>query len=281
MSIKEITILITSFKSNNKIRNCLNSINPEYDVINIENSSDREYKEKIERDYKNVKCALTGENIGYGNANNFGLKLIKTRFVLILNPDTEIFLDTIENFLKLAKSLKDFAIIGPNIISEKDFYKKTDSDIKKINQVKFVKGFAMLLNIEQFKNIGFFDKNIFFFLEEIDLCKRLISNNKKIYFAPNIFVFHKGASSHDDCISLEMELSRNWHWMWSSFYFEKKYNGYLIALIKILPKLFKSIIKMIFFKIIGKNKKSQIHYYRLSGIINSVLGRKSWYRPKV
>ena len=39
----------------------------------------------------------------------------------------------------------------------------------------------MFLNIKHFKEIGFFDQNFFIYLEEIDLCKRLIKANKKIY----------------------------------------------------------------------------------------------------
>ncbi len=59
---KDITIVITSFKSENKIRFCLNSIDRQCKVINVENSSDQEYKKKIEEEFKNVECILTGEN---------------------------------------------------------------------------------------------------------------------------------------------------------------------------------------------------------------------------
>ena len=52
MSIKDITIVITSFKSEKKIRSCLNSIDKQYNVINVENSNDQYYKEKIESEFK-------------------------------------------------------------------------------------------------------------------------------------------------------------------------------------------------------------------------------------
>ena len=74
MSIKDITIVITSFKSEKKIRSCLNSIDKQYKVINVENSNDQDYKEKIESEFKNVKCILTGGNLGYARANNIGIK---------------------------------------------------------------------------------------------------------------------------------------------------------------------------------------------------------------
>jgi len=72
MSIKDITIVITSFKSKKKIRTCLNSIDKQCHVINVENSDDLEHKKNIEKEYNNVKCILTGENLGYGKANNIG-----------------------------------------------------------------------------------------------------------------------------------------------------------------------------------------------------------------
>ena len=64
MSIKDITIVITSFKSSEIINNCLNSIDRQCRVILVENSSDLEFKKKIEQEFSNVECFLTGENLG-------------------------------------------------------------------------------------------------------------------------------------------------------------------------------------------------------------------------
>lgn len=58
MSIKDITIVITSFKSENKIKECLNSIDKHCQIINVENSSNQDYKRQIENEFKNVKCSL-------------------------------------------------------------------------------------------------------------------------------------------------------------------------------------------------------------------------------
>ena len=122
MSIKDITIVITSFKSEKKIRKCLNSIDKQCQVINVENSNDLDHKKNIEKDFNNVKCILAGENLGYGKANNIGLKEVKTKYALILNPDVELFPKTLEKFLEVAKQKPDFAIIGPNIFEDKKNY---------------------------------------------------------------------------------------------------------------------------------------------------------------
>ena len=183
MSIKDITIVITSFKSEKKISQCLKSIHSDCNVINVENSDEQIYKEKIENEFKNVRCILTGKNLGYGKANNIGLKEVKTKYALILNPDTELFPKTLEKFLEVALKHPDFAIIAPSIADDKKDYEKFVSAAKSpqfdhpisldTRVVKTVKGYAMFLNLSQFEDVGFFDENIFFFLEEIDLCMRL------------------------------------------------------------------------------------------------------------
>ena len=67
----------------------------------------------------------------------------------------------------------------------------------------------MFLNMKQFEEVGFFDKNFFIYLEEIDLCKRLKKNGKKIYLDKNIIIHHLGGKSHNQSVEFEMELSRN------------------------------------------------------------------------
>ena len=65
MSIKDITIIITSFRSEKPIRECLKQIDKECKVINVENSNNKAYKNKIENEFNNVECILSGENIDY------------------------------------------------------------------------------------------------------------------------------------------------------------------------------------------------------------------------
>ena len=242
MSIKDITIVITSFKSDKIIRNCLNSIDKQSKVILVENSNDIEIKKNIEKEFNNVECFLTGANLGYGKANNIGLKKVTTKYALILNPDATLHSTTLENFLKIIKQIPEFAIMGPYIQDKKNNnennYLKNSSPISAIN----VKGFAMFLNISEFEGIGFFDENFFFYFEEMDLCKRLIDNGKKIYLVPDIKINHEGGASHEKSIKNEMELSRNWHWMWSTFNYHKKYKGFFVSFFIILPKLSSAVI---------------------------------------
>jgi GT2 family glycosyltransferase len=281
MSIKDITIIITSFQSKTKIKNCLNSIDKDCDVINVENSNDSNYKKVIESEFSNVKCILAGENLGYGKANNVGLKAANTKYALILNPDTKLYPETLEAFLLTAAKYPDFSIIGPNIIYAETKKKIHYSVTPDVHEAKNIKGFAMFLNLAQFDGVGFFDENIFIYLEEIDLCRRLIQKNKKIYWGSNIPIYHQGGQSHDTSVNHEMELSRNWHWMWSTFYYNKKHKGFLAALLIVLPKFLSAIIKIIIYSLILNKEKKKIYYQRLSGLFNAITGKNSWYRPKV
>jgi len=281
MSIQDITVIITSFRSGTKIKNCIQSIDKQIRVILVENSNDLEFKKNIEKEFDNVECILTGANLGYGRANNIGLKIVRTKYALILNPDTTLHKDAIENFLKVTQKIREFAIIGPYIQEEKNYEEKNNFDDLTAVPVINVKGFAMFLNLSEFKDIGFFDEIFFFYFEEIDLCKRLVNQGKKIYLVPDIIIHHEGGSSHEESIKREMELSRNWHWMWSTFNYHRKYKGFFISFIIILPKLSSAIIKVLIYSLIFNKGKRKIYYQRLSGLINAMMGKSSWYRPKV
>ena len=281
MTYKDLTVIITSFKSGQKIRECLNSIDPKINIILIENSSSIEFKKDIESNFSNVSCELTNDNLGYGKANNIGLKKVKTKYALILNPDTILHSSTISNFCEFTKMNEDFTILGPNQKEKLSILNNHKKDEIEFFETDRIKGYAMFLNMEKLKNVGFYDENFFLYWEEIDLCKRVKDAKGKILICSNIQIFHYGGQSVNNNYAKQIELTRNWHWMWSLFYFNKKHYGYLSALILILPKLLSSIIKMSFYFLISNKQNKEIYSKRFSGIINSMLGKNSWYRPNL
>ena len=279
MESKELTIVIVTFKSEEKILNCLKSISNEISVLVVENSNNANFKRKIENNFTNVNCILTGENKGYSTANNIGLKLVKTKYALVLNPDTILNKDAINFFLRDADLVKDFWLIGP----ANDQMTNLEFKENNLKEVDNLKGFAIFFNMSKF-NREFFDENFFLFFEEIDLCKRVKRNNGKIYLDKKIIIKHEGSSSVNTLnkySTLELEKNRNWHWMWSTFYYQKKYKGFFLAFVVIFPKLVSAVIKTLFYSLIFKKEKRDIYFCRLSGIFNSILGKKSWYRPAI
>jgi hypothetical protein len=69
--------------------------------------------------------------------------------------------------------------------------------------------------------------------------------------------------------------------MWSKFYFNLKYYGYLIAFLKTLPSMISSIIKILFYFLTINRYKKKIYLMRFLGLYNSMMGKSSWYRPKI
>ena len=274
MESKELTIVVVTFKSDKKIISCLNSISNEIPIIIVENSNNFDFKKNIESKFKNVNCILTGGNKGYSVANNIGLKIVKSKYALVLNPDTTLDKNAIKNFFAFIKLKKDFCLLGPanDQIAEIDFKEN------KIQEVNNLKGFAIFFNMSKFDK-EFFDENFFLYFEEIDLCKRVKKNKGKIFLDKNIIINHEGGSSVNKFFSFELEKNRNWHWMWSTFYYHKKYKGFLLATIIIFPKLLSAIFNSLFYLIILNKTKRDIYFCRLSGILNSMADKKSWYRP--
>ena len=176
---------------------------------------------------------------------------------------------------------KNLSILAPisNDINYGFFGKFENFETKNYLKVDYVKGFAMLVNIKKIKSIGKFDENFFLYLEEIDLCKRLAENGYSIYITKNAKVKHLAAKSSN--LGFEFEKCRNWHWMWSNFYFYKKYNFYLFSVIKFFPQLLFFSFKIPLNLIFMDKKKLIKNLFRASGLLNAIFGRSSWYRPKL
>ena len=293
ISRQNLSIIIVTFKSENVIDDCIKSINDQIKIIIVDNSNDLKFKENIEKKYKNVQCILSKKNVGMGAGNNIGLNYIKTDYAFILNPDVILENDTIDKIFYEIQKIESFGIIAP--ISDNNNYPNYKFDKKKNHsfhssmpfQVKSVDGYAMLLNLKRlnqkktFENLNFFDENFFMYLENDDLCKRVIDNDENIYVVPQSKIKHLGAKAVNEKYNFEVELSRNWHWIWSKFYFNKKHYGYFLALCNGLPTFFSSLIKFIFYLIINNSEKKLIYLHRLKGYLNALKGKKSWYRPTI
>jgi GT2 family glycosyltransferase len=276
-----ITFVIVTFNSHQVITKCIESINSNNKIIIIENSKNYLIKDSIESKFKNVEVIIAGENLGYGRGNNLGISKVKTEYAFILNPDAYIDENTIQELETAQLLLKDkFSIMAPNFYNNYgNFSEKNHFDISsKVFEVDFVKGFAMLLNLKNINFRSIFDEKIFLFLEEIDLCRRIKNQNGKIYLVSNSKIYHsekKGSGS-----SFEVELCRNWHWMWSLYYYNLKHSGKFKACTIAINNFFSSIIKILFSLIAFNKKKYLMNRYRLSGLVYSILNKPSWIRPE-
>ena len=277
---KNITFIIVSFRSGHIIEESIKSINSNIKIIVVENSNNIQIKNYLEKKFSNVKVFLSKKNLGYAVGNNLGLSKVKTKYAFILNPDAYLKKDTLEEIYKAVVSLKDdFSIIAPNLKINYGYFSKPVKNISKnILPVDYVIGFAMFLNLRDIKLKKVFDKNFFLFLEEIDLCRRIKKLNKKIYIVKKSKIFHNARKASGD--SFNIELCRNWHWMWSLYYYNLKHLGKFKAYTIAFSKFFSSIIKILFSLIVFNKKKYLLNRYRLSGLVYSILNKPSWIRPE-
>ena len=277
-----LTIIIVTIKSEKVIEKCLNSIDPKVKKIIIENSSDENFTQKLKDKYQNIDCYNSGKNLGMGAGNNLGIKKSKTRYVMILNPDTILNNDTLDQIFKISKSL-DFAILSP--ISDKDNFpnykikNKTNYLEKDFFEVDQVDGYSMVIDKSKFDE-KFFDENFFMYLENDDLCLRVKKKGEKIFILKDAKINHLGAKAVNEKFYNELEFSRNWHWNWSKFYYRKKHYGFMFAFIIGLPSFINSCLKCLFYLIFKNKFKFKIFFCKASGFYNSLINKKSWYRPR-
>lgn len=283
LNINNITFIIVCFKSKKVIHNCIKSLPINCKKIIIENSKDLKLKEILEGNYDNIEV-LINENLGMGASNNIGIKKSKTQFAFILNPDTVFRQDTFTNLVRTASKIEDFDILSP-IHSKKDYpnystKKKSNNFQTNILEVDSVDGFSMLINKNNFKDQNYFDESFFLFLENDDLCLRTKKRNGNIYIIEDALIDHLGGSSSYQDMEKDIEYLRNWHWMWSKFYYNKKHYSYLKAFFKVSINFVSAIIKSLFYIFILNFHKSKIYQMRFLGLFNSLCGKKSFYRLK-
>ena len=283
---KFTTIIIPSYRSKKLILTHLKRFSKNFKIIIIENSYDINFKNIVENKYKNVDIYLK-KNIGYGRAVNFASQKVKTKYFFVMNPDTKIYKNTLNNLINAAKKIDKFGAIGPIYFDQKKNYKK-NSIIKK-NKIIAA---AMLIDTKTFKKIKGFDKNFFLYYEDNDYFRKCDFLNLKLYQVTNSFIIHKKVKKlkknelnlHSTTFSNINEKNNTyyiggWHGQWSKFYFLKKYNGFIFALFICLPNILLNIIQMIPYIFIDMTK-AKYRYYKIEGFVCSVIGLSSFKRSK-
>ena len=280
---KDLTIVFVSFLSKNIIEKPISQIPSDIPIIVVENSQDIELKNILEKKFKNVKVIIPRVNTGNGGGANIALRHANSKYVLYLDVDVELNKDTLDILYFHANKLKDFSILGPSIDGLN--YKKRDyvklNNFEKVHSMNFITGCALFFNMRAIKEIGFFDEKIFLYYEENDLYLRSLKKNYKIYLIEDAKIKHYGNRSTDLIEKSSIEINRNWHLMWSTFYFHKKHYGIFEAYKKTIFKFFSALFKYIVFLILRKKVKKNIYFARMSGIFNAVMGKKSWFRTNL
>ena len=263
------TVIIVSYESEHLIEQNIKSYDENTKIIVIENSENFSLKNKIERKYKNVEIILN-KNYGFGQAANLGAKLTKTKNIFFCSPDNFVEKDSIKKLEKLSEKFNDkFSIF---ILSDEN-----DCPVK-VEKIKKTRGMlCFFIEKEIFLKLSGFDEKFFLYYEDADFLRRALKKKINIYQVP--IKYSNKLGSHDKKFNHPVEVNRNWHLMWSKFYYKRKYYGYIYSFISTLPYLIRSLIRLMIY---SKNPtQKEIYLARISGLYNSYILKEPWYRPKI
>jgi len=218
-------IILVNYNNHDDTLKCLESIElAGYGemVVVVDNNSTYPGVDEIIARYPKTILIKNDENIGFGRANNIGidwaLKNTNCEYVFILNNDTTINKNTIPILEKALSSNKDIAMTAPQIVMMEEpniiWYGGGEIDWKKCSAtitgyrapvkrssadkprfVSFASGCAMLVKKELIEDIGGFDRQFFMYVEDLELCLRIVKGGWHILYVPDAVVYHKGQGS--------------------------------------------------------------------------------------
>lgn len=290
----DVSIIIVNYNTKEVTQNCINSIiekthGIEYEIILVDNASSDGSKEFFSQN-KDILFIPNKKNLGFGRANNIGIKIAKGKYIFLLNSDTYLLNNAVKDFFDyMEDSSSDIAVAGaylkdknlkdntsevhylyidkilrnalksllPQMIKRKNV-KETISNIPPQNKyVEAVIGADMFIRKEAIVQCGMFDENIFMYCEEVDLQKRFTDNGYKIILIITPQIVHLEGSS-----SKKYSAKRNIMFMNGCFYYLRKHNPlWKYITFRILYFILK--LPMLFNKRYTLNDRIQIIYNNL------------------
>lgn len=261
-----ISIIIVNWNTKTYTSSCLKtiyrncSLHPE--IIVVDNHSNDDSCSYLKKRFPKIKLVRNNKNYGYAKANNQGIKLAKNDYILILNPDTQIQKNTIEDLIKFFKNHKDMGAVVPKLINSnattqyfyhrrlptlkyllasfiynyttyKNFktareYFMLDQKFDRDMQIEQAAGVCILTTKSTIKKIGgLFDENLPIFLNDVDFSLRLRKKHLDIFLVAKSSIVHNRSSSTSklDPYTLRQEV------MLSTLHYLRKNSGFVTYLI--------------------------------------------------
>ncbi|MGE5548211.1 MAG: glycosyltransferase family 2 protein [Solirubrobacterales bacterium] len=222
------------------IEPCLRSVAKAAQVIVVDNASDDDTPAAVRRILPTVDLVENKIGRGFGNGCNQGLERVTAEFALLLGPDSTIDDDSLSRLVGAADTWPEGAMFGPAIIAP-DGHVELSHDIglfERMNGGKRVdlhmlpegplcaehlSGAVLLVRMDMLRRVGFFDRNIFLYYEDDDLCIRMRRAGHSLILVPEARATHVGGGSSRPSVHHRWE--KFWHMAWSRLYIEAKYKG--------------------------------------------------------
>ena len=273
----DVSIILVNYKTKELTINCIKSIQEKtkdlkYEIILVDNASNDGSIETIEKKYPNIKIIKNDTNLGFGIANNIGIKNSNGKYILCLNTDTILINNAIKlmyDFMEKSANQKIGACGGnlmhvdmtpahtgfsfPNVWNcsslfwiNKFLFKQyyAPKEIKSVVDIDFITGADLFIRKSVLDDIGYYDENIFMYYEDVDLCLRMKKAGYRRVLIPEPQIIHlEGQSSKNF-------LKKTKNSVKGKYYYLNKHKLYLS---KIVMKISYMVIHMFAF-IFTKNK---------------------------
>jgi len=276
-----LTIIFNSYYSEKSLNSVVKNLK-DFRIIIIENSRQNHIKYNFEKKYNNIKVIIPKKNLGLAAGYNFGIKLAKTKYVFLNNPDIKINRSSIIKLLNYAKKIKTFGIIAPIYKNQKHHKNYSNNRNLTINNeilnVDWIDN-NFLIDKDQIKN-NLFDEKFFLYFETIDFCLNLKKKKKNLFIIKSIKFDHFGSKSVDSKYDYVVKLTRAWHYNWSKFYYFRKNFNYIYAFAKIMPNFYQAVKNFLINLILFKFKDLKLNLMEIYGICSAILCLNSFYRAK-
>lgn len=212
----EVSVIIPNWNGKSLLKNCLNSLNKQtykdFEILVIDNGSTDRSVKFVKKNYPDVKLIELKKNTGFAPAVNLGIKICTGLYMVLINNDTKVDKECLENLVKAAKKHQDSGLIAakilqmdnPGLIDSAGDYidavghannfgygEKDGKDFNGGRHVFLVSGGGCLIKREVFEKIGFFDPVYFAYMEDVDFSFRAQLKGFKAYFEPKSVIYHK------------------------------------------------------------------------------------------
>jgi N-acetylglucosaminyl-diphospho-decaprenol L-rhamnosyltransferase len=238
----EITVVVVNWNGGEHVRRCLDSLfahppSCAFDVIVVDNDSRDGSADAIERDARRpdragrVSVVRTGENLGFGRANNVAFGMTRSPFALLLNPDTEVAFGAIDMLLQTLRDRPSAGGVGPKLVdadgvTQPSVWHNPPAPIHllldgiglhrfiparfrgelllgrhwahdRFRSVPMLGAAAMLVRREVIDVTGGFDESFHMYGEDNDWCARITRAGFDLLFQPAAVVTHLGGRSSE------------------------------------------------------------------------------------